>query len=89
MATKRQTQAARKNVQKAQQGARKQRSLANMPKSTKTALGKQGAAVAQCKRTGSKSPKTRQELYEIAKQRNLQGRSKMGRDELADALGYK
>ena len=27
------------------------------------------------------------ELYEIAKRRNLPGRSKMGRDELARALG--
>ncbi|HJT99632.1 MAG TPA: hypothetical protein VJ966_00325 [Actinomycetes bacterium] len=35
------------------------------------------------------SPKTRQELYEIAKRKNLAGRSKMGRDELARALGYK
>ena len=59
-----------------------------MPKSTKTALGKQGAAVAQRKRTGGTSPKTRQELYEEAKRRDLPGRSKMGRDELAKALGH-
>lgn len=89
MATKKQTQAAKKNVRKAQKAAKQQRSLANMPKSTRTALGKQGAAVAQRERTGGKSPKTRQELYEIAKRRNLQGRSKMGRDDLAKALGYK
>lgn len=88
MASSKQTQAARKNVKKAQQGAQKKRSLANMPKSTKTALGKQGAAVAQRKRTGAKGPKTRTELYEEAKRRNLQGRSKMGRDELAKALGH-
>jgi len=89
MATKKQTAAAKKNVQKAQAGAKKKKSLANMPKSTKTALGKQGAAVAQRKRTGSSSPKTRQELYEEAKRRDLPGRSKMGRDELARALGHK
>jgi len=87
MATKKQTQAAKKNVRKAAKAAKQQRSLANMSKSTKTALGKQGAAVAQRKRTGANSPKTRQELYEEAKRRNLQGRSKMGRDELARALG--
>ena len=52
-------------------------------------LGKRGAAVAQRKRTGESSPKTRQELYDIAKRKNLAGRSKMGRDELARALGYK
>ena len=84
MATTKQRETARKNVSKAQ----KKRSLANMPKSTKTALGKQGAAVAQRKRTGASSPKTRQELYEEAKRRNLHGRSKMGRDELAQALGH-
>jgi hypothetical protein len=87
MATKKQVAAAKKNVQKAQQGAKKKKSLANMPKSTKTALGKQGAAVAQRKRTGGSSPKTRQELYDEAKRRDLPGRSKMGRDELARALG--
>lgn len=89
MATRKQTAAAKKNVQKAQQGAQRKRSLANLPKSTKTALGKQGAAVAQRKRTGSSTPKTRQELYEEAKRRDLPGRSKMGRDELARALGQK
>jgi hypothetical protein len=31
--------------------------------------------------------KKHQELYEIAKRRNLAGRSRMGRDELARALG--
>jgi hypothetical protein len=61
----------------------------NMPAKTRSALGKQGAAVAQRKRSGGSSPKTRQELYEIAKQRDLPGRSKMGRAELARALGYK
>jgi hypothetical protein len=89
MATRKQTQAAKKNVRKAAAAAKNKRSLANMPKSTKTALGKQGAAVAQRKRTKASTPKTRQELYEEAKRRNLKGRSKMGRDELARALGKK
>ena len=88
MATKKQTQAAKKNVRKAAKAAEKKRSLANMPKATKTALGKQGAAVAKRKRTGASGPKTRQELYEEAKRRNLKGRSKMGRDEFARALGH-
>jgi hypothetical protein len=34
------------------------------------------------------SPKTRQELYREAQRRDLPGRSKMGRDELARALGH-
>ena len=89
MATEKQVKAARRNVEKARAGAQKKRSISNMPARTRTALGKQGAAVAQRKRTGGSSPKTRQELYEIAKRRGLPGRSKMGRAELARALGYK
>lgn len=89
MATKKQVQAAKRNVKEAQAGARKKRSIASMPAKTRSALGKQGAAVALRKRTGGSSPKTRQELYEIAKRRNLPGRSKMGRAELARALGYR
>lgn len=89
MASAKQTNAARSNVKKAQQAARSQRTLAHMPAKTRTALGKQGAAVAQRKRTGSGTPRTRAELYEIAKQRDLPGRSKMGRDELSRKLGLK
>jgi hypothetical protein len=89
MATSKQVKAARRNVEKARAGAQKKRSIANMPAKTRSALGKQGAAVAQRKRTGGSSPKTRQELYEIAKRRGLGGRSRMGRAELARALGYK
>ncbi len=89
MATTKQTKAAKQNVTKARDAAKSKRTLANMPKETRTALGKQGAAVAQRKRTGGDAPKTRAELYEIAKQRDLPGRSKMGRDELARKLGEK
>lgn len=89
MATTKQTQAAKRNVKKAQKAAASKKTIANMPKSTRTALGKQGAAVAQRKRAGSSTPKTRAELYEIAKKRDLPGRSKMGRDELARALKMK
>jgi hypothetical protein len=87
MATTKQTKAAKSNVKKAQQAASRKKTIAHMPKRTRTALGKQGAAVAQRKRTGGSSPKTRAELYEIAKKRDLPGRSKMGRDELARKLG--
>lgn len=89
MATKKQTQAAKANVKKAQRGAASKKSIAHMPAKTRTALGKQGAAVAQRKRTGGATPKTRAELYEMAKKRDLPGRSKMGRDELARKLGEK
>jgi hypothetical protein len=89
MATKKQTKAAKRNVTKAREAATEKKSIAHMPKQTRTALGKQGAAVAQRKRTGGSSPKTRAELYEMARQRDLPGRSKMGRDELAKKLGEK
>ena len=87
MATEKQTQAARRNVKKAQESAAREKTIAHMPKETRSALGKQGAAVAQRKREGGAAPKTRAELYEMAKQRDLPGRSKMGRDELARKLG--
>jgi hypothetical protein len=89
MASRKQVQAAKRNVKKAQAGARSKKSIAHMPKKTRSALGKQAAAVAQRKRTGGSSPKTRAELYEEAKKRDLPGRSKMGRAELARALGKK
>jgi len=87
MATEKQTQAARRNVKKAQSAAKEKRTLSHLPRKTKTALGKQAAAVRQRNRRGGAGPKTRAELYEIAKKRDLPGRSKMGRDELARALG--
>lgn len=87
MATSKQTQAAKRNVKKAQKAAAAQKTIAHLPRDQKTALGKQGAAVARRKRAGGASPKTRAELYEIARKRDLPGRSKMGRDELARKLG--
>jgi len=89
MATTKQVRAAKRNIKKAQAGAERKRSIANMSAKTRTALGKQGAAVAQRKRTNGTSPKTRRELYDEAKRKNVPGRSKMGRAELARALGHK
>jgi hypothetical protein len=89
MATRKQVQAAKRNVKKAQAGAARKRTIAHLPAKTRTALGKQGAAVARRRRTGGSSPKTRAELYEEARRRNLPGRSKMGRAELARALGHR
>jgi hypothetical protein len=89
MATSKQVKAAKRNVKKARAAAQSQRTIAHMPKKTRTALGKQGAAVAKRKRTGGSEPRTRAELYEEAKRRDLPGRSKMGRDELARALGHR
>jgi hypothetical protein len=87
MATQKQRAAAKRNIKRAIAAARRKRTIAHMPRKTRTALGKQAAAVAKRKRTGARSPKTRAELYEQAKRRNVPGRSKMGRGELARALG--
>jgi len=89
MATTKQRQAAKRNVRKAIKAAKKQKTIAKLPTKTRTALGKQDAAVAKRKRTGRSQPKTRQELYREAQRRNLPGRSTMGRDELARALGQR
>lgn len=86
MATTKQRKAARKNIRKAITAAKRKRTIAHMPKKTRTALGKQAAAVAKRKRTGGKTPKTRNELMKIAAERGLRGRSKMGRAQLARAL---
>jgi ABC-type transport system involved in Fe-S cluster assembly fused permease/ATPase subunit len=50
MATAKQRTAARKNVKKAAQAAKKKKTIKKLPKSTRTALGKQGAKAAQRKR---------------------------------------
>jgi hypothetical protein len=86
MATQRQRAAAKRNITKAQTASKRKRSIAHMPKATRSALGRQAAAVAQRKRTGGSAPKTRAELYEEAKRRNIPGRSKMGRADLLRAL---
>jgi hypothetical protein len=87
MATARQRQAAQRNIKKAISASKRKRTIAHLPKKTRTALGKQAAAVRKRNRSGGTRPRTRSELYEEAKRRQLPGRSKMGRAELARALG--
>jgi hypothetical protein len=50
MATEKQRAAARRNIKKAQEAARSKRTISHLPKSTRTALGKQGAKGAAEKR---------------------------------------
>jgi hypothetical protein len=88
MASTKQRRAAKRNVKKAQAGARSKRTLANLPKETRRDLGRQAAKAR--KRGGSPGhaleDRTRQELYEAAKKRNIAGRSKMGKWDLIKAL---
>jgi hypothetical protein len=88
VATEKQRAAARKNIKHAIKSAKTKRTLAHLPAKTRTALGKQGAAVARRKRGGGSTPHTRQELYAEAQRKEIPGRSKMGRAELARALGH-
>jgi hypothetical protein len=80
MATTKQRQAAKRNVTKAQAAARKAQTLKNLPKSTRSALGKEASAV----RRGD-AP-TRAELMDEARRLDIRGRSKMGKDELKRAV---
>jgi hypothetical protein len=50
MTSENQRAAARANIRKAARAARAQRTIAHLPKSTRTALGKQAAKVAKQKR---------------------------------------
>ena len=50
MASSKQRTAARRNIKKAARAARQKKTIAHLPKRTRTALGKQGAKVARRKR---------------------------------------
>jgi hypothetical protein len=80
MATQTQRRAAKRNVKKAQAGARKKQTLKNLPKKTQTALGKEASAVRKGK------AKTRDQLNREAARLDIRGRSKMGKDELRRAI---
>ena len=49
MATEKQRAAARRNIKKAQEAAREKRTIARLPKATRTALARQGAKMARRK----------------------------------------
>ena len=49
MASRKQYTAARRNIKKAAAAARRKRTIANLPKRTRTALGKQASKVARHK----------------------------------------
>jgi hypothetical protein len=53
MATEKQKAAARRNIKKASAAARKKRTIAHLPKSTRTALGKQANKVKRAKSRSS------------------------------------
>jgi hypothetical protein len=54
MATKKQRSTARRNIKKAAGAARRKRTIAHLPKKTRTALGKKGAQAAKRRRGSSR-----------------------------------
>jgi hypothetical protein len=80
MASQKQRTAAKRNVRKAQAGAQRKQTLKNLPRRTRTALGKEASKV----RRGEE--KTRDELMQEARRLGISGRSKMGKAELKRAV---
>ena len=88
MATRKQVQAANRNIGRARQAATRKRTIAHLPESTRRDLGRQAA---KGRRRGGEAghaleDRNRQQLYEIAKREGIPGRSKMGKWELIDAI---
>jgi Rho termination factor, N-terminal domain len=95
MASEKQRQAARKNVKRAQSGAQKKRTISNLSKSTRSALGREGAKAAARKRGASKGTGTGAgamtvtELRREAAKLGIEGRSKMGKASLIRAVSQR
>jgi hypothetical protein len=88
VATRKQVTAAKRNIKSAQRAARKKRTIAHLPKSVRSDLGRQAAA---SRRRGGRpgralQERTREQLYEQAKKEGIPGRSRMGKWELIEAL---
>ena len=88
MATTKQTQAAKRNVKKAQAAAKRKRTIAHLPESTRRGLQEQARRGRE--RGGEAGhaleDRNREQIYEIAKKKNISGRSKMGKWELIRAI---
>jgi phage gp16-like protein len=88
MATTKQVQAAKRNVKKAQEAAKRARTIAHLPRATRSDMGKQGSkARLRGGRAGhALEDRTREQLYRLAQRLGIKGRSKMGKWELIGAL---
>jgi hypothetical protein len=75
-------------IDKARKAATSKRTIAHLPEAVRSDLGRQGAkARARGGKPGHRlEDRNRQQLYELAKERNIAGRSRMGKWELIDAI---
>jgi len=88
MASTKQVSAAKRNIKKAAAAAKRKRTITKLPKAVRQDLGRNAAAA---RKRGGKpghrlEDRTRSELYDEAKKRDIPGRSSMGKRELIDAL---
>jgi hypothetical protein len=88
MASTKQVTAARRNIRKAQTAARRKKTITKLPQSVRRDLGRQAS---KARKRGGKAghaleDRTRQQIYEVAKQKNIPGRSKMGKWDLIKAI---
>ena len=88
MATRKQVQAAKGNITKARAAATRKRTIAHLPRATREDLARQAS---KSRQRGGKAghaleDRTREQLYELAKKRNVRGCSKMGKWDLIRAL---
>jgi hypothetical protein len=83
-----QRRAARRNVKKAQQAARKKKTISKLPAEVRRDLGREGAKGAR--RRGKSghalTERNRSQLNERARELGIAGRSKMGKGELIEAI---
>jgi hypothetical protein len=88
VATTKQVRAAKRNIRKARTAATSKRTIAHLPEATRRDLGKQASMARQRRgRAGhALEDRTREQLYELAKKRDIRGRSKMGKWDLIRAL---
>jgi hypothetical protein len=95
MVTEKQRAAARRNVKKAQAGARQKKTITKLPKKTRRALGREGAKAAARKRGATKGTgsgagaMTVTELRREAARLGIAGRSRMGKAQLIRSVGQK
>lgn len=88
MASQKQVRAAKRNIVKARQAATAKKTILHLPKAVRRDLSRQAA---KSRARGGKSgrnleDRTRQDLYEVAKRKNIAGRSSMGKWDLIKAI---